>query len=240
MPTIDINLNGVQPRVDVGLWDWWSEIVVLTTVSSYSPFVGAAVSSGTNSTAIPVGSLLGYNPHGVFLRSNTTANGGYRYQTSSISADYFGVISHKYRCQFMWLTSFTGRTIRFGYHDTLTVTDAVDGAYFEALDGTLSCKTASNSTRTTSGTTLALSLNVAYTLDIEVNAAGTLVTYNVYAGTSTTPVLTTTIATNIPNTTARTFGCGIVATEVSTTASDIGILYRMGMGTVNGFNRVIG
>lgn len=220
----------------LGHWDFWYYWrAAANGAASSDAFTGAAVSSGTNNTAIPTGGMAGFNSHGVFLRSSTTANGGYRYQTSSLVADYFGTISHKFRCQFLWRTAFTGRTVRMGYHDTNTSADAVDGAYFEVVDAVCSCKTANNSTRTTDATTLTLSLDTAYTFDIDVNAAGTSARFRVYAGTSTTPALDVTITTNIPTTSARTFGAGIVATESSTTASDIGILYGLGMGTVEAF-----
>lgn len=222
----------------LGLWDWWTYTrFANVTATAMDAFLGAAISSGTNNTAIPTTGLAGYNSYGVFLRSSTTANGGYRYQTSSMVSDYFGAISHKFRCQYMPLTSFTGRTLRIGFHDSVTNADAVDGAYFEIVDAVCSAKTSNNSTRTTNATTLTLSLNTAYTFDIDVNAAGTSARFRVYGGNSSTALLDVTITTNIPTTSARAFGAGIVATEVSTTASDIGILYGMGVGTVEGFTR---
>jgi hypothetical protein len=49
-----------------------------------------------------------------------------------------------------------------------------------------------------------------------------------------------TITTNIPATSARAFGAGLVATEATTTASDIGVLYSLGFGTIPGFQRATG
>jgi hypothetical protein len=233
--------GGSSGLTALGLWDFWY-LVRLSTTGATAPdmFAGAAVSSGTNTTAIPAAALAGFNSYGVFLRSGTTANGGYKYQTTSMVADYFGTISHKFRAQFLWRTAFTGRTVRIGYHDSITSADAVDGAYFEILDAVCSAKTASNSVRTTNATTLTLSLDTAYTFDIDVNAAGTEARFRVYGGTSDTALLDVTNTTNIPITSARAFGAGIVATEASTTASDIGILYSLGMGTVEGFARAAG
>lgn len=226
----------------IGLWDFWNLYRIGTTnVASGDLFLGAAVSSGTNNTAIPAGGLSGYNGYGVFLRSSTTANGGYRYQTSSLVTDYFGTISHKFRFQFLWRTAFTGRLVRGGFHDTSTNADATDGAYFE-IDGDICrAKTANNGTRTTHATTITLALDTAYTFDIDVNAAGTEARFRVYSGTNyDTPLMDVTITTNIPTTSARAFGAGVVATESSTTASDIGILYSIGVGTVEGFARAHG
>lgn len=225
----------------MNLWDYWYfSRFGNNNVAANDMFLGAAVSSGTNNTAIPTGGMAGYNTQGVFLRSSTTGDGGYKYQTSSLVADYFGTISHKFRGQFLWRTAFTNVTVRLGFHDTETVTDATDGAYFEIVGDTCSAKTANNSTRTTHATTATLSLDVAYTFDIDVNAAGTEARFRVYAGNSPTPILDVTNTTNIPTTSARTFGAGIVATESTTTESDIGILYGLGVGTVEGFARVHG
>jgi hypothetical protein len=232
-------LDTIPDLPPLGLWDywyWWRAAVNAATSSDM--FTGAAVSAGTINTALPTGSMAGYNDYGVFLRSGTTANGGYRYLATSpttLIGQYFGAISRKFRGQFLWRTAFTGRTVRMGFHDTTTSADATDGAYFEILDAVCSAKTANNSTRTTAPTTVTLSLDTPYTFDIDVNAAGTEARFRVYAGNTPTTILDQTITTNIPTTSARAFGAGIIATEASTTASDIGILYGLGLGTVEAF-----
>lgn len=222
----------------LGLWDFWSEHWLSTSGANAGVFVGTAISGGSANTGVSA-PVLGYNPYGTFLRSGTTANGGYRFQTTFIT-DYFGVKSKKFRGQFTWRTAFTGRTVRIGFHDTATVADATDGAYFEILDNVCSAKTANNSVRTTNATTLTLTLNTPYTFEIDVNAAGTEVRFRVFEGTNETPVMDVSNTTNIPNTSARMFGAGICATEASTTASDIGILYSLGVGTIPGFQRATG
>lgn len=232
--------NGSGGGKSLGVCDFWQEDVYTSTNAAMGGFLGAAVSSGTNTTAIPAAAVDGVMVPGVFLRSSTTANGGYRYQTSSLVGDRFGVSSRKYQCQFRWRTAFTGRTVRCGFLDTATSADAADGAYFEIADDVCSAKTANNSTRTTNATTVTLSLDVVYTFDVEVNDLGTEARFRVYAGTNPTPILDVTNTANIPTTSARAFGAGIVATESSTTASDIGILYRQGLGTVPGFAKLRG
>lgn len=239
---VDTLLGGGSSLTPLGLWDYWTDWRAASgNANAPGAFAGAAVSSGTNTTALPTGGMAGYNDHGVFLRSSTTADGGYRYQTTSLVGMYFGGVARKFRGQFLWRTSFTGRTVRLGFHDSNTVADAVDGAYFEIVGSTCSAKTASNSTRTTDATTITLSLDVAYTFDIEVNAAATEARFRVWGGNNyDTALMDVTITTNIPSTNARTFGAGIVATESSTTASDIGILYSLGIGTPAGFARMYG
>jgi hypothetical protein len=221
----------------LSVWDYWNEAWGM--VVSPAPWAAAAVSAGTNNTSVPSAAQFGFNRYGAFLRSGTTANGGYRYTTSSVG-DTFGTVSHKFRCGFLWRTSFTGRTVRIGYHDTTTNADAADGAYFEILDAVCSAKTASNSTRTTNATTITLALDKAYVFDVEVNAAATEVRFRIYENQTATPVFDVTNTTNIPTTAARTFGSGIVATEVTTTASDIGVLYMLGEGTNEGYARARG
>lgn len=234
-------INEAYPAV-LGLWDYWTDWRAASgNANAPGMFVGAAVSSGTNSTALPTGGMAGYNDHGVFLRSSTTANGGYRYQTTSLVGMYFGAIARKFRGQFMHKTQFTGVTVRLGFHDTNTSADAADGAYFEIVGSTCSAKTASNSVRTTHATTITLALDTPYTFDIEVNAAATEARFRVWGGNNyATALMDVTITTNIPNTSARAFGAGIVATEASTVALDIGILYSLGLGTPAGFARANG
>lgn len=223
--------------------DFWQE-TWFSSNNAASPdrWTGSAISSGTNSTAPTAASLSGKFRHGVFLRSSTTANGGYRYQTSQLAASVFGggQTTHRFMGIFKWLTAFTGRSVRIGFHDTNSSADATDGAYFEILGDVCSAKTANNSTRTTNPTTITLALDVGYVFDIEVNALGTEARFRVYNGETGATLLDVTNTANIPTAITRAFGSGIVATESSTTASDIGILYMLGEGTTPGFERARG
>jgi len=225
----------------LNVFDWWSDnLFGNSNVASADAFVGAAISSGTNTAAIPVGAMDGCFDFGVFLRSSTTANGGYRYTTTQAIGGRFSQKTKKFKCVFTPLTSFANTTYRIGYHDTVTFADAVDGAYFEILAGTCSAKTANNSVRTTNATTLVLTVGVRYTFEIDVNAAGTSARFRVFANDNETPVLDVSNTANIPTTTARTFGAGFVGTESSTTASDLGVLWYMGLGTINAYRRLTG
>lgn len=240
--TKDQLLDGVGGAVSIpdltplGLWDFWYYYRITTTgVAASDMFIGAPVSSGTNTTGLLATGQAGYNSHGVYLRSSTTPNGGYRYYASSLVADYFGAISKKFRVQFMWKISFTGRTARTGFLDTATSVDSTDGAYFEILDNVCSAKTANNSVRTTNAVTVTLSLDVAYTFDIDVNKDGTEARFRVYAGNDNTPIMDVVNTTNIPVVVLRAFGIGFIITEVSATASDMGVIYGIGTGTIEAF-----
>jgi hypothetical protein len=228
-------LLGLEP---LGLADFWEKAVFATANTQVGAFVGVAISSGNITTLPPTASILGYNFGGVFLRSSTTANGGYRFMTYT-QCDRFGSVSRKFQARLLWRLQ-TGVTVRVGFHNATTSADATNGAYFEINGATISAKTASNSTRTTAGTTYAAVTNEMYTLDIEVNAAATEARFRVWEGLNATAVLDTTITTNIPTSQANSFGCGVVATESSTTASDMIILYQMALGTVAGYARMAG
>lgn len=224
----------------LGLWDYWYYWrIANTSLPSGDMFQNAAIASGTNTTVPSNTYAVGYNSYGAFLRSSTTANGGYRYYSIN-GNDYFGQGSRKFRAQYMPTTDFTGRLVRCGWANTTTEADAADGAYFEISGSTVSAKTAENSSRTTHGTTYTLTINTPYTFDIDVNAAGTEARFRVYQGTSTTAVMDVTITTNLLTSGVRRTGATFVATESSTTASDIGVLYGIGIGTIEGFTRAYG
>jgi hypothetical protein len=199
--------------------------------------LGAAISSGTITSAVPILASNTRYPYGVFFRSSTATNAGYRFTTSLLNTNFFGGVAQKFQAAIMCKTSFTGRTVRVGFHDSITSADAADGAYFEILDNVVNCKTSTNSVRTTVTMATTLSLDEIYLFDIESNTAGTLITYKLINATTNVVIETATIATNIPTASTRGFGVALVATEASATASDICVIYYAGTGTVNGFNR---
>lgn len=223
----------------LGLWDYWQEAWFGSIqVQAASGFTGINISGGASAAAS--GGLLGYNRFGILLRSSTTANGGYRWYTSGLGGNYFGVIAQKFRCAFSWQSSFTGRNVRIGYADSITVSAPTDGAYFDIADNIVYARTSNNGSTTTNATTATLTLNVPYVFDVEVDAAANNVRYRIYEETNETPIFDETNTTNIPKVSTRAVGAGIVATEVSTVLSDIGVLYMLGDGTPAGFARARG
>jgi hypothetical protein len=218
-------------------YDYWYETRFQNTNGTQAHIAGSAISAGTSSSTVPILASNTLYPYGVFLRSSTTANGGFKYNTSYITTDFFGGVAKKFQTAIMWKTSFTGRTVRVGLHDSGTVSDAVDGAYFEVLDNVVNCKTSDNSVRTTVTMATTLSIDEIYLFDIESNTAGTLITYKLINANTNVVIETATISTNIPTLSTRGFGVSLVATEATTTASDICVIYYIGNGTVNGFNR---
>jgi len=229
---------GTSPPIS--RFDYWVQAEFFNVGAINDFFVLAAVSGGTNTTAIPSTDTIidGLHVGGMFIRSGPTANGGWRAQTSSVASMFFGVNRLFFRSTLLYRTSFTGRTCRVGFHDTSTSADAVDGAYFEIIGDTVSCKTASNSVRQTNASTLVLGLDIWYRFEIESNLAGDEITFRVYNDTTSEILLNVLNTSNIPIDRNRAFGAGLVATEVSTTASDILILNNLGFGTVEAFDRM--
>lgn len=230
-----LDLNKIAPLMP---YDYWYETRFLNTNIVQPHLLGTAIASGTSTTAVPVLSSNTLYPYGIFLRSSTSANGGFRFQSVLINTDFFGGVAHKFQTAIMWKTAFTGRTLRIGYHDTQNQSDATDGAYFEILDNVVNCKTANNTSRSTVTMVATLLLDVVYVFDIESNTNGTQIIYKLINGTTGETIETRTITTNIPNTSTRGFGVGLVATELSLVASDICVIYYEGNGTLNAFNRL--
>ena len=219
-------------------YDYWYETRFLNTNVVQPHLYGVAILGGTQTAAAPTLDSNTLYPYGVFLRSGTTANGGYRFATSVLTSNFFGGVAQKFQTAIMWKTDFTGRTVRVGYHDSSTVADAIDGAYFEILDNVVYCKTATEAVRTTVTMVATLSLDEIYLFDIESNTAGTLITYKLMNANTNVVIETATIDTNIPTTHTRGFGVSLVATEATTTLSHICVIYYAGNGTLSGFNRI--
>lgn len=211
--------------------DYWIEQYFGTTTAADQVFTGAAVSGGVNTGTLT--SFDGIWDYGVFIRSGTTANGGYRYSPTSQITAYMGTVEKQFMMVWKSLTSHTGRTIRAGWIDTTSSADATDGVYFEILDGVARGKTSNNSVRTSAASSFTLVLGQAYLF--EISATSTSASFKITNATTDAVVYTETITTNIPSTSARASGAGMIATEATTTASDIGILYNMGFGTKTGY-----
>lgn len=224
----------------LSLADYWAEWRILTTSSTQGNFIATAISAGTITTALPAASINGYTPHGVFIRSAVTAGSGYRFSATSTVSDYFGQIAHKFFCDFMFLTSHTLRYHRFGFQDSSTISAPTDGAYFKIDEGVCVAVTSNNATRTTAGSTLTLDLSKAYRFDIEVNQAGTSARFRVFEIITGTKVYDETLTTNIPVTSSRAFGTSVISLFNDVTTVDIGVIYTLACGTVNGFLRSCG
>jgi len=184
------------------------------SVTALQPFVAGAISTGTlaqNTTNFSANTL------GVGrVTKSTTANSGYRVVTDATSIRIKGGEVYKERfCPLLVSTA----THRGGFMDATTVTESVDGIYFQySNSGDLVLKTSNNSTRTTSSVLATLSLNTWYTAEIIVNSDATSVIMNLYNAVGTLIGATSPITTNIPTGVGRECGVGFVCTGSSVTA----------------------
>jgi hypothetical protein len=194
-----------------------------TAATGNPPFTVTALSTGTFTTAPAVADALAQGT--LLLRGSNTANSGVRIATTQpwISASGLAFRAIAY------LPTLATRTLRVGFHDATTSTDAVDGAYFEVTNLTVVAKTASNSTRTTSGTTFVLTAATFYVFDIEYVSA-TSVRFRVSQLSNGTLVYDQTISTNVPSAIARAFFPSLVVTKSSGPASDLMLIDYMGFG----------
>lgn len=108
----------------------------------------------------------------------------------------------------------TNTTIRVGFIDTTTSADCTDGAYFEIAPNAFAvvAKTASNSSRTTSGTLCTLAVNTWFKFVVTVRPDGKSVLFEVFSDNGYI-IGSTVINSNIPSGSGREVGCGLIATE---------------------------
>lgn len=196
---------------------WFQDFESVVGISPFKAVIAIASGSVTSP------SIVDANHPGIvrFLSSTTTNSGG---QVITDTAAYtFGggeVFEAMARVE-----SLTLSTMRLGFHDASSVSDAVDGGYFEMPEGGLIvAKTANNSTRTTSGTSYQLVAATWYRFRIMVNAAATAILYEI-EDTSGVKLFDVTLTTNIP--TSRSFGASCIMTNSGTSAIDIGNLDYM-------------
>lgn len=187
------------------------------------PFTITAISTGTFTTAPAVADALAQGT--LLLRCSVVVNSGVRIAATQplISASGLAFRAIAY------LPTLATRTLRVGFHDATTSTDAVDGAYFEVTNLTVVAKTASNSTRTTSGTTFVLTADTFYVFDIEYVSA-TSVRFRVSQLSNGTLVYDQTISTNVPSAIARAFFPSLVVTNSAMSASNLMQIDYMGFG----------
>jgi hypothetical protein len=190
-------------------------IATATSVEPTYPFDLALVNAGTQAK---IASEVNH-PGILRISSSTTASSGGYIETDTSAfllggGECFEVVFQPK------VASNTNTTIRMGFLDTTSSSDAVDGAYFELPAGSLDIvgKTSNNSTRTTSSAIATLTVNTWYRCRIEVNSNATQVNFYVYND-SGTQLGTQSITTNIPTATGRETGAGVIAINSGTTAT---------------------
>jgi fibronectin-binding autotransporter adhesin len=220
----------------------WANCIGVTTSDSFrqqpfysTDFMNDPSSTGGTSTSLMLapwyGSLIATagsaintagvanHPGMVRLQSGAPVNSGWYFETNASSVLISG--GESFELTFRTPAAFTSITSRLGFLDTITSTDATDGVYCEISgSGVISGKTASNSTRSTTGTTLTLSTSTFYRAKIQVNSAASSITYTVYND-SGTSLWTDTLSANIPTAAGRETGTGVVSTNAGGTGAPL-------------------
>lgn len=176
-------------------------------------WVITAINSGTS----PVSNVGNPNHPGIIsLKSSTTANSGYGFTTAATAFLLAG--GEATELIFVVASGLSTTTCKFGFMNTYTITAPVDGAWINIANLVLDGRTSSNSTSSTTGTTYTLTANTWYRMKIVINSDATRVDYYLYAENGT-QLWTNNLTTNIPTTTGRDVGHGVIATDAGTTAT---------------------
>lgn len=182
-----------------------------STSTSQGQFVASAVASGT----LPSGQMpvLSSRPGTVAFRSSSSANSGYRSQTTVTALQLGG--GEVYEIEFALKTT-TNAKYKIGFADSVNEDDPTDGVYVSIdSSGVATGMTSTSDTRSSTATTYTLAADTWYRLRIEVMPLLVGATYKIWTGgqgTAGTPLWSEALATNLPGA-GRTTGAGIVATE---------------------------
>ncbi|MGL4397647.1 MAG: hypothetical protein ACRCS9_13990 [Hyphomicrobium sp.] len=198
-----------------------SEDFAIAATGIQGPFNVVAVSTGTATVAPAAGVVDGNHPGVMLFRSSTTANSGIACTTSLDRRRIAG--GEQFDIIFRTPASLANLTYRFGFQDTATSADAVDGVYFEMTGGTgnIIGKTSSNSTRSSTATIATLAVNTWYHARLSLNAAATQADFAVYGDAGVQQGSTLSLTANIPTASGREVGVVAVFTNSGTTAVDI-------------------
>lgn len=186
-------------------------------------WIGSAISSGTQNGLS--GTASTNHPGQVRVRCSATSGSGFRFQTDVAA---FRVGGGEFFELIFYVHNISAETIRFGLLDTTTSADATDGCYIEIpTTGSLVGKTANGGSRSTTATSVSISLATWYRATITVDAGATAVAFRLYDESGTQLFAPTDLSTNIP--TAADTGSGVVLTSTNGAARDIATLDYMYM-----------
>lgn len=208
---------------------WYESDFHVADVRVNGPWLGGGINSGSTGAAPTPVSLYTEMMGAVLLRSSSTPDSGYRWDTQA-SDRIAPRVNLFYECIFAIPDDFTNKTVKLGFYDnTSDATGATDGTYF-LIDnsGNMTPETSNNSTQTT-GTSYTLSVDTVYKAQIWWNTS-TSVVFKITNMDESTTHASETISTNLPSGTARRFGAGIVAKSSGSSTDDLLVLDYMGWG----------
>jgi hypothetical protein len=154
-----------------------------TQATSNSPFVGISVSSGSTNGALQPQSLVATGAGWVGLRSSSTANSGYRWDTQS--ANTWINEGMKFQCIFNTyntVTTLADRQAWFGWkNNTMNIASPSNGVYFHLDGNTLAPVLVRNSTPVSpSPASVTLTDDTTYMVEITINS-DTSMDYDLFA-----------------------------------------------------------
>ena len=198
-----------------------------TTNYMCPPFTASgAISSGSNSTAVPSGDYADAHPGANYVRSSATGNSGYRfYPTSQIK----GASGLSYRAVFMPRASVANTQIIAGIHNGTSATEPTSGVYLiMAPGGVATFNAATNSARTSAPTTITLVAGTWYTVDISwVTAKDARCVVRNDAG---DVLLDQTVTSNVPSSASYLLWPQWIGTCNLAAATDIALVDYLGFG----------
>lgn len=220
-----------KPQAGAGWWEssdfyGYTDEDGATPIGTVPPFAPSTLVAGRAQSVALTGMQGSLR---LLTDAGGSANSGYRFLTPNLATIYTQT-----GLAFVGIIAITpdvsGRTIRLGFLDTTDHNDAVDGLYIELSSGTIKGKTASNSTRTTSATAVPVA-NTIYACRVFATSTAS-VRFSVWDWINGGAyLLDVNITTNIPTTTTRAFGAGIVATKDAGPGGNICWLDYLGFGT---------
>jgi hypothetical protein len=196
--------------------------------SCFNPFLGAVLSNGNiNTSALSVQNRPGM----VRARSGTNANSGYFITTAANALLLKG--NETFLCGVIFNSVVSTTVHRLGFIDTVSINDCTDGVYFEISNSLINTRTANNSVITSGSSNLAISALTYYWLSISLNSNATVATFKVFSEAGSL-LFNSTTNTNIPTTSGRETGVGIIAHNTLAVASDLYTLDFLGFGLDTG------
>lgn len=186
--------------------------------SAISPFTDTAINSGTS--AIGDDALYNKDHPGILkILSSGVADSGRLISTGGGQVTIGG--GETFECVFS-IDTFTNHTCRMGLHDATTVSDAVDGVYFQfSGSGAIIGKTSNNSSRSSTATITTLTVDTWYRAKLQVNSDATSVSFQIFDMTDTQLGSTLALTTNIPSTNTRRVGPTFISTESVGATADL-------------------
>lgn len=183
-----------------------------------TPFSGSgAIASGTNTTTPAAGDHSALHPGIMLLRSSASVSSGYRIATAASLVGGDGLC---YRAIFRPLVSVATTTYYLGVHNggAGSTAEPTSGCYLAiAPGGTGTFKGATAGSRSNGASTLVFSAGVWYTVDISWTSA--VAARCVISSDAGIVLLDTTVASNVPNTTAQLLLAQFVAFNSTTSAN---------------------